>query len=577
MRLRKLSSLILKLVSSILHASASSKFGKLTHLYFLDLPAKLEANANLYWDKFYKFHADRFFNDRHWFSAEFPALLTASSILEVGCGVGNTVFPLLEINPTAHVYACDFAPTAINIVHQHPLYKSSNRVTAFVADLINDDMLINVPRGTVDACTMIFVLSAISPEAMPAAVANVKRTLRRSRNCSSGSGSNNSRGGGRILFRDYAAGDLAQERLQREYKQQRLGEGFYMRGDGTRAYYFTETFVLELFEQQGFRCDSLVVKDMVKVNRSTGVTMGRKFLHGVFTLAEEEEEDNDYEELSGGDNGGKGVEKPCWTPFRKSNKNILEESSTVVLEYIEGEVKIEKEKDTIDFVELGDRMPTHSENYSSQYNSCCASKVLAKVILRCPEFFHDINVVQVRCGGSNYGFAGLPLFAALRWCRRALAVDQRRDAIEIFRKYAIKNGWQFSYEKLRVAIEPSSSIEEESISNDVGKNWAAAAFQGPIHGVLACIESQDSLAVVQEVLSSASKVLPKGQGGFLLLVGPREILSLENGKGEEVGVMAAQVGFKCEACKLPTELLKASQGIYLAQNSVMLYRSIQYK
>ncbi|KAL4548531.1 hypothetical protein Ndes2526B_g01096 [Nannochloris sp. 'desiccata'] len=235
--------------------------------------ANLEANAGFYWDKFYKFHADRFFNDRHWFSAEFPALLTASSILEVGCGA-----------------------TAINIVHQHPLYKSSNRVTAFVADLIKDDMLNNVPRAIVDACTMIFVLSAISPEAMPAAVANVKQTLRRCRNRGIGTGSGNPRGGGQILFRDYAAGDLAQERLQLEYKQQRIGEGFYMRGDGTRAYYFTENFVLELFKQQGFHCDSLEVKDMVKVNRSTGVTMGRKFLHGVFTLPEQEEEEEEEEE-----------------------------------------------------------------------------------------------------------------------------------------------------------------------------------------------------------------------------------------------------------------------------------------
>ncbi|KAL4548530.1 hypothetical protein Ndes2526B_g01095 [Nannochloris sp. 'desiccata'] len=235
----------------------------------------------------------------------------------------------------------------------------------------------------------------------------------------------------------------------------------------------------------------------------------------------------------------------------------------------------EEEKSSIEVVELGDRMTMHLESYNSQQNSWCASKVLAEVVLRWPDLFHDINVVQVRCGGSSGGFAGQPLFAALRWCRRALAVDKRGDAIEIFRENAIRHGWQFSYEKLRVAIEPPpSSVEEGSIDGDGGENWAAAAFQGPIHGVLACIESQDSLLIVQEVLSSASKVLPKGQRGFLLLIGPRETLSLEDGKGEDVGDMAAQVGFKREACELPTELLTAIGGIHLAENSVLLYRLI---
>lgn len=47
---------------------------------------------------------------------------------------------------------------------------------------------------------MVFVLSAISPERMHAALANVARVLKP--------------GSGRLLFRDYAQGDLAQERHQ---------------------------------------------------------------------------------------------------------------------------------------------------------------------------------------------------------------------------------------------------------------------------------------------------------------------------------------------------------------------------
>ena len=102
-------------------------------------------------------------------------------------------------------------------------------MTAFPADLISDDLLQHVPRGIVDACTMIFVLSAIPPESMPAAVANVARTL--------------IPGSGQILFRDYCSGDLAQERFSVEGRQRCLRKGLYARGDGTLAYYFEEEFV----------------------------------------------------------------------------------------------------------------------------------------------------------------------------------------------------------------------------------------------------------------------------------------------------------------------------------------------
>ena len=37
-------------------------------------------------------------------------------MLEVGCGVGNFVFPLLEQNKAVRVYACDFAKHAVELV-----------------------------------------------------------------------------------------------------------------------------------------------------------------------------------------------------------------------------------------------------------------------------------------------------------------------------------------------------------------------------------------------------------------------------------------------------------------------------
>ena len=49
-------------------------------------------------------------------------------------------------------------------------------------------------------------------------------------------------GSGRVLVRDYAEGDLAQARLAGPSKQQQLADHFYVRGDGTRAFYFPQVF-----------------------------------------------------------------------------------------------------------------------------------------------------------------------------------------------------------------------------------------------------------------------------------------------------------------------------------------------
>jgi len=85
--------------------------------------------------------------------------------MQVGCGVGNTSFPLLEVNPRAFVHACDFSPTAVACVMGHPSYDGT-RLRAFVADITTDRLADEVGVGSVDICTMIFVLSAISPSKM---------------------------------------------------------------------------------------------------------------------------------------------------------------------------------------------------------------------------------------------------------------------------------------------------------------------------------------------------------------------------------------------------------------------------
>ena len=336
--------------------------------------------------------------------------------------------------------------------------------------------------------------------------------------------------------------------------------------------------------------------------------MGRKFIHGVFTLVDEREENGiketkkDHADDGDGFDGGENGEKKMWTAFKRACCiDPLENASSIQDTSLFFEEEIVKEEDEdFEVVQLGDKMILRLENlYKDDHlkeeikkttansgSSSCASKILAELVLQCPTLFHDLNVVQVRCGGSGTGSnrssgSGLPLFAAVRWCRRALAVDRRREAVEVFRRNAVRNGWQVAYEKLRVAIEPPplslSLVEKNSINGDdsgsENEGWVSGAFKGPIGGVLACIDSGESLIIVQEVLSSASKVLKKGKGGFLLLVGPKKLVSSEGGgDGDVVVEMAGLVGFK--VCELPPEVVCAMENVDLADNSVIFLRKL---
>jgi 16S rRNA G1207 methylase RsmC len=37
-------------------------------------------------------------------------------VLDLGCGVGNTTLPLLELNPSLELWSCDFSPNAVELM-----------------------------------------------------------------------------------------------------------------------------------------------------------------------------------------------------------------------------------------------------------------------------------------------------------------------------------------------------------------------------------------------------------------------------------------------------------------------------
>ena len=190
----------------------------------------------------------------------------ARNILEVGCGTGSSVYPLLSIRDDSHVYACDFATSAVELVRRNPDY-ASGRVTGFTADLTKDTLESTVPIESIDTCLMVFVLSAIKPESMVAAVGNVNRVLKN---------------GGMVCFRDYCTGDLAQLRMGQAGKQQMIEQNFYARGDGTLAYYFEEDMLEKVFQQASFEKVYCNIIERTEINRKSGVSRNRKYLQAVF-------------------------------------------------------------------------------------------------------------------------------------------------------------------------------------------------------------------------------------------------------------------------------------------------------
>jgi len=230
---------------------------------------KLEKEAKKNWDLFYKRNTTKFYKDRHWTTREFQELGAEKSseeklvVLETGCGVGNFMFPLLQADPSLYFYACDLSPRAIQFVKDNSAYDPA-RCTAFQSDLTTDSLTDTIPAATVDIATMIFVLSAIHPDKMILAIKNIHKVLKP---------------GGSILLRDYGLYDHAQLRFAPGHK---LAENFYVRQDGTRAYYFSLDVLRDKFAESGFKSEKLEFIHRETVNKKEGLCVPRVFVQAKF-------------------------------------------------------------------------------------------------------------------------------------------------------------------------------------------------------------------------------------------------------------------------------------------------------
>ncbi|TKA65512.1 hypothetical protein B0A55_10135, partial [Friedmanniomyces simplex] len=203
------------------------------------------------------------------------------TVLEVGAGAGNTAFPLMAMNRNRELklHACDYSARAIDVIRSQPAYiaqESPAVLQADVWDIASQELPPGLAAGSVDLVLLIFIFSALSPDQWTQALRNIFTLLKP---------------GGEVLFRDYGRGDLAQVRFK---KGRYLDENFYVRGDGTRVYFFEEQELRDLWSRSiggvaggveqtaAFEVQNLAVDRRMLVNRQRKLKMYRCWMQGHF-------------------------------------------------------------------------------------------------------------------------------------------------------------------------------------------------------------------------------------------------------------------------------------------------------
>jgi tRNAThr (cytosine32-N3)-methyltransferase len=161
----------------------------------------------------------------------------------------------------------------VEVIRENEAYNTKN-IQADVWDAASEELPPGLEEGSVDVVLMIFIFSALSPSQWKQAVQNIYRVLKP---------------GGEVLFRDYGRGDLAQVRFK---KGRYLEENFYIRGDGTRVYFFEKEELIKIWTGKetedggvgstGFGVINLGVDRRLLVNRAKQLKMYRSWMQGRF-------------------------------------------------------------------------------------------------------------------------------------------------------------------------------------------------------------------------------------------------------------------------------------------------------
>ena len=148
------------------------------------------ARQSARWDEFHEHHdAGDFFKERRYLLAEFPAAGGGRPDHHPrnGCGSGSSCVPILRSNPRARVLACDFSPAAVRCTARAAARLDlADRLAAFTCDPARDDLAAAASAAAaagfpadepIRAACLVFVLSAVPPDALPAFLDSVRRAL----------------------------------------------------------------------------------------------------------------------------------------------------------------------------------------------------------------------------------------------------------------------------------------------------------------------------------------------------------------------------------------------------------------
>lgn len=176
---------------------------------------KYEKEAVKNWDRFYNRNQDNFYKDRHYIpfvfaelaeeehsdrddskgttgpaagSLDSAASFSRKSFLEVGCGVGNALFPIAQQHPHLDCFGVDCSKNAVGICKKNPAYLAASegageggaRLGVEVCDITSQRIPAEIAGDggqSIDFASMIFVLSSIAPEKHLQTLFNVNRAL----------------------------------------------------------------------------------------------------------------------------------------------------------------------------------------------------------------------------------------------------------------------------------------------------------------------------------------------------------------------------------------------------------------
>lgn len=187
------------------------------------------------------------------------------TVADLGCGVGNTCFPLLEKNDQVAVFASDYSRASVTILRRRERFDEALLRTGI------HDITCPLPKelhGTFDYATLLFVLSAVPSEALiRSALGNSLQLLKE---------------GGVLLIYDYGAGDYRETKFgarSAAVSTSTLGSCYKRDGDDTFALFFREDGLRGLCSAlPGAALEELAIRAKEEHNRKTGARWSKRYI-----------------------------------------------------------------------------------------------------------------------------------------------------------------------------------------------------------------------------------------------------------------------------------------------------------